>query len=77
MDASTVPLQLLVGRGFVPAPGPGSPVASGKPKGEGEDKGLLWREVTITDSCANNEKESTSMRVVVRGEEEEEEEGEC
>ena len=45
MDASTVPLQLLVGRGFVPVPGPESPIASGKPDGGGggggEDKGLL------------------------------------
>ena len=52
MDASTVSLQLLVGRGFVPVPGPESPIASGKPEGGEEDKGLLWREVTITDSCA-------------------------
>ena len=60
MDASTVPLQLLVGWGFVPVPGPGSPVASGKLEGEGEDKGLLWREVTISCAkgvwCANNER---------------------
>ena len=42
MDVSTVLLRLLVGRGFVPVPAPGSPTAGGKPEGrreegEGED----------------------------------------
>ena len=42
MDASTVPLQLLVRRGYIPVHGPGSPIASGKPEGRGgEDKELL------------------------------------
>ena len=42
MDASTVPLQLLVGWGFVPVHGPGSPIVGGKGGGGGgggEDKG--------------------------------------
>ena len=36
MDVSTVLLQLLVGRGFVLVPGPGSPIAGGKPEGRRE-----------------------------------------
>ena len=44
MDVSTVLLRLLIGRGFVLVPGPGSPIAGGKPEGgreegEGQDKG--------------------------------------
>ena len=35
MDASIVPLQLLVGRGFILVPSPESPIASGKPEGGG------------------------------------------
>ena len=38
MDVLTVLLQLLVGRGFVPVPDPGSPVVGGKPEGRRENE---------------------------------------
>ena len=50
MDVSTVLLRLLVGRGFVPVPGPGSPIAGGKPEGRRRRRRSRYR-IRVGSGC--------------------------